>query len=284
MSHSEIRRAVVLGGGGVTGIAWEIGVLAGLSESGISLADHADALYGTSAGAFAATLIASGADIAQRYRDQFEQADFEIAVAMPDDVAQRYNEAVQANYGNAIPLAKAYGHIARTSDPVSPDVRLRVVRHRLGVDRWPNDRLRLTAIDADTGKLVVLDSSSGLSLVEAANASGAVPGIWPMVSAGGRNWIDGGMISAANAELGTGFDRVLVIAPVPESTAGFDSVDAAAAKLRETAEVTVITPNRAAVEAIGPNVFDPSRRGACAHAGLIQAREASAEILARWVA
>jgi NTE family protein len=42
------RRALVLGGGGVTGIAWQIGLLAGLAERGIDLA-AADVIIGTSA-------------------------------------------------------------------------------------------------------------------------------------------------------------------------------------------------------------------------------------------
>lgn len=41
--------ALVLGGGGLTGIGWEIGVLAGLAEAGLDLAD-ADVVIGTSAG------------------------------------------------------------------------------------------------------------------------------------------------------------------------------------------------------------------------------------------
>src|SRR5580692_1925053 len=76
--------------------------------------------------------------------------------------------------------------------------------------------------------LFVLVSASGLTLTEAASASGSVPGVWPMVTAGGRNWIDGGMISAANVQLGEGFDRVIVIAPSATSTNGFDDVEAAA--------------------------------------------------------
>jgi len=35
--QSMSSRALVLGGGGVTGIAWEIGVLAGLAAAGIDL-------------------------------------------------------------------------------------------------------------------------------------------------------------------------------------------------------------------------------------------------------
>ena len=43
-------RALVLGSGGLTGIGWEIGLIAGLAERGIDLA-AADVIIGTSAGA-----------------------------------------------------------------------------------------------------------------------------------------------------------------------------------------------------------------------------------------
>ncbi len=42
------ERAVVIGGGGVAGIAWANGVIAGLADAGIDLTD-ADSYIGTSA-------------------------------------------------------------------------------------------------------------------------------------------------------------------------------------------------------------------------------------------
>ena len=53
------RRALVLSGGGVTGIAWETGLIAGLAGLGIDLA-AADVIIGTSAGWVAGTDIACG--------------------------------------------------------------------------------------------------------------------------------------------------------------------------------------------------------------------------------
>ena len=282
MPPAESTRAVVLGGGGVTGIAWEIGVIAGLREAGVDLG-VADALFGTSAGSFAAVLIASAQDIEKKYAAQFEPDPTEVPAHISPDVMAMYSAAVSAHYGQAVPLAKAYAEIARTSKTIGADVRLGVVRARLGVASWPSDRLHLTALDADTGELVVLDSSSGLTLTEAAAATGAVPGIWPMVSAGGRDWIDGGMISAANVQLGEGFDRVIVIAPSATSMNGFDDVEAAAAKLRDKSEVIVIIPDAPTLEAIGPNVFDPARRGAAAEAGRRQASEAAADVIRQWI-
>jgi NTE family protein len=275
-------RAVILGGGGVTGIAWEIGVVAGLRDAGVDLG-VADALFGTSAGAFAAALIASAQDIERKYAAQFEPDPTEVPAHISPEVMEKYSAAVSANYGQAIPLAKAYSDIARTTETIGSEVRLGVVRARLGIASWPNDRLHFTAIDADTGELVVLDSSSGLTVTEAAAATGAVPGIWPMVSAGGRNWIDGGMISAANVHLGERFDRVIVIAPSATSMNGFDDVETAAAKLRGTSDVVVIIPDAQTLDAIGPNVFDPTRRGAAAEAGRRQASAAAADVIRHWI-
>ena len=50
MTVAKRGRAIVLGGGGVTGIAWEVRVLAGLRSAGVDL--NADAVFGTSAGSF----------------------------------------------------------------------------------------------------------------------------------------------------------------------------------------------------------------------------------------
>ncbi len=56
------RTALVLGGGGITGIAWEVGVLAGLAEAGVDLTG-ADLVVGTSAGSVVGAQVTSGADL-----------------------------------------------------------------------------------------------------------------------------------------------------------------------------------------------------------------------------
>ncbi len=65
-------RALVLGGGGPVGIAWEVGLAAGLAEGGVRLAD-ANRIIGTSAGSFAGAALASGRPAEALVRAQVEQ-------------------------------------------------------------------------------------------------------------------------------------------------------------------------------------------------------------------
>ena len=58
-TNAQRRTALVLGGGGSTGNAWLIGVLAGLAGAGLEV-NAADLIVGTSAGATAAAQL-SGA-------------------------------------------------------------------------------------------------------------------------------------------------------------------------------------------------------------------------------
>ncbi|MGH8917378.1 MAG: patatin-like phospholipase family protein, partial [Actinomycetes bacterium] len=61
-------RALVLGGAGSTGNAWEIGVIAGLHEAGLDVTE-ADLTIGTSAGSTAAAQITSGKQPAELLAD-----------------------------------------------------------------------------------------------------------------------------------------------------------------------------------------------------------------------
>ena len=71
---SDQRTALVLGGGGITGIAWEIGVLAGLAEAGVDLTG-ADLVVGTSAGSVVGAQLTSGAELEAMYAPAAGAAD-----------------------------------------------------------------------------------------------------------------------------------------------------------------------------------------------------------------
>jgi len=58
-----VQRALVLGGGGPVGRAWEVGILKGLQDAGVDVS-QADLLVGTSSGANLATQVCSGKTVA----------------------------------------------------------------------------------------------------------------------------------------------------------------------------------------------------------------------------
>ena len=61
-------KALVLGGGGITGIAWEAGVLAGLIDSGIKM-NQVDKILGSSAGSFVGAILANNQNMQAYYQD-----------------------------------------------------------------------------------------------------------------------------------------------------------------------------------------------------------------------
>jgi NTE family protein len=271
------RLAVILGGGGVTGIAWETGVLLGLEGAGVQLAG-ADAIIGTSAGSFAGTYLATG--VLEKYFDaQFDDEVTELAATMSPETIDAYLKAIADGDGDAERTARGLGRMAMAATTVSVEARAAVVAARLPSADWPDAPLRMTAIDAESGVLHLFDKTSGVPIVTAAAASGAVPGLWPVVTALDRRWIDGGSCSPTNAALGADYDRVVVIAPAADGLPGMRGTHSEVADLVVAGVgVTLIVPDERTTEAVGPNVFDPARRGPAAAAGRLQGAAAATEV------
>ena len=124
-------RALVLGGGGVTGIAWEIGLLHGLAEGGVDVTT-ADTLIGTSAGSVVGTQITSGRSLSELYAEQLEPADAEIGAEFTTRTMVRM--AVPAILpGHPYTKRRRLGRAAARAHPESADARLEVIRSRIGV-------------------------------------------------------------------------------------------------------------------------------------------------------
>ena len=275
-------RALVLGGGGITGIAWELGLLSGLRELGVDLT-AADLIVGTSAGSVVGAQIATGVDVDERYTAQLAPPDGEIAAAMGLGTMLRFGMAMLGSRDPRRVRARI-GRLALATPTVPASERIAVIGRRLPVHDWPERALRVTAVDADTGEFVVLDRNSGVPLVEAVASSCAVPGIWPPVSTGGRRLVDGGMRSPANADLAAGADRVVVLAPITRGVGPLVGVHKQVAELRAGgSRVAVVSPDAEAVTAIGRNVLDPARRAGSARAGRGQARAAAAAVRDVWI-
>jgi NTE family protein len=276
------RRALVLGAGGEAGIAWEVGLLAGLAERGVDLT-AADLIVGTSAGAGVAARINSGVTLAELYEMQLAPADGEIVAEFGPRTIAKYIWAVAPARRNPVRARIRLGRMALRSRTEPAAERRAVVAARLGTHDWPAGNLLITAVDADTGELTTFDSGSGVDLVDAVGASCAVPGIWPPVTINGRRWMDGGMRSPANADLAAGYDRVVVVAPITRGLKPMPSaIDQATELARSCQAVALLAPDAVSIAAFGRNLLDPRTRAPSARAGYAQAAAVRADVAAVW--
>ncbi|MFI8364394.1 patatin-like phospholipase family protein [Streptomyces sp. NPDC085612] len=275
--------ALVLGGGGLTGIGWECGILHGLARAGVDLTT-ADLVVGTSAGSVVGAQLTSGLLTAQElYERQLGDASGETVARLGAGTLARFALAMARSRGDAAAYRRRVGAMALAADTGAEAERRKVLAARLVSHDWPGRRLVVTAVDALTGELEAFDRESGSGLVDAVSASCAVPGVWPPVTVGGRRFVDGGIRSATNADLAAGHERVVVIAPITLGSRLVPSPAAQAARLRAAgAKVLLITPSPAARKAFGHNVLDPARRDPAARAGLAQAAGHVAEAAAVW--
>ena len=277
---APMTSALVLGGGGVTGVAWEIGLLYGLESAGVSLSS-ADAVIGTSAGSVVGALLRSGRSLAELYAGQLAPATSEIAATFGASVMARWVLA-QLLPGSGKVKRRRIGQGALKAHPEPPTERLDVIARRLGMTEWPSGALQVTAVDATTGAFRVLDKDSGVGIVDAVAASCAVPFVWPPVPVNGVPHVDGGVRSATNADLARGADRVVVVAPI---TRAFSKATSPAGQLRRLGagvRSTVLSPDAASRAAIGDNPLDPARRPGAARAGFEQAASVVDQVARVW--
>jgi NTE family protein len=275
------RSALVLGGGGITGIAWELGLLYGLALEGVDLTD-ADLVVGTSAGSVVGAQVRSGTPLAELYEAQLTPPTGEVAATLSRWTMLRLAPAL-LRPGTAEEKRARIGRKAVRANPGDGADRVAVIRHRVPWEEWPERDLRVTAVDADTGEFVVLDRDGGIDLVHAVAASCAVPMVWPPVAAGGRRLVDGGVRSTANVDVADGCDPVVVIAPLPRSLTKATSIAAQLGRIGSTRSA-VLAPDARALADIGRNVLDPARRADAARSGLRQAADVVDEVRAAWSA
>jgi NTE family protein len=274
------RRAVVLGAGGEAGIAWEVGLLAGLAAHGVDLT-AADLVVGTSAGAGVAARMNSGIGLATLYGQQLVSAEGEIVARMgPRAIAgflwatglARHNPArarvrlgrlaVRARTGSAAARrAVVAARSARTTGARTAADHRRGRRHRQVRDvrrqqrRGPGRRGR--------GQL--------------RRAGGLAPGRHQRAALDGRR-----MRSPANADLsrvrprrGRGADHA-GLKPMPSVT------DQLTELARSCQAVAVVAPDAASVAGFGRNLLDTRTRAPSARAGYAQAAAVRPDVAAVW--
>ena len=282
--------ALVLGGGGVLGVAWEIGLLNGLQEEGIDVGG-ADLIVGTSAGSIVGTQIGLGKTLLELMAEQREPDDGRIGTLMagidPGSTLQLFmrwagiKEITQA-------ICAEIGAAALAAKTVSEAEWVAYFEDHIGEEQWPEQTLRLTAVECDSGAFEVWDRDSGVPLARAAASSCAVPGLFPPVTIHGRRYTDGGVRSGTSADLASGFDAVLIVAPIGARPDGIDPLlgseaRAEAEALRaQGASVELVFPDAAALEGIGINRMDASRRDKAAAGGVAQGRSLASHLAESW--
>lgn len=282
-------RGLVLAGGGVSGIAWELGVITALQRAGIDLR-QADVVVGTSAGSVVGVQLTGGTSLDDVINEQLLPAhqsseraaglDYTHFVQMVMDQFQKHGMNPQA-------IRAGIGEEAQKAKTPSAEDRLAIIAARLPTQDWPAQKLLITAVDAENGEFVVFDRDSGVSLVEAVAASCAVPLVWPPVRINGRLYIDGGMRSGTNADLASGTDRVVILVPMTQaanepSILGSNLQEERAQLERQGSRVMVISADEQSIAAMGPNILDPAYRADSARAGLRQGEELAEKLGVFW--
>jgi NTE family protein len=294
------ERALVLGGAGSAGNAWEIGVIAGLFEAGLDVTE-ADLTIGTSAGSTAAAQITSGIQPAELLAS--------ILAAAPQP-----RTGPVGSDGGRVPIGPAADHMENTSGIIgaaedAADMRRRMgaaalemdaasdgsgqtqwratVAARLPSQHWPQRPLLIPAVDAHTGEPVVFDRHSGVDLVDAVAASTSNGFGVPPYSIGGNRYINGGYRRNENADLAAGYGRVLVLSPFGgRSRHPLEWGMHLAAQVDELrargSRVETIFPDSNSEHMFGANAMDLSLRPPAARAGYDQGRALAEQLTEFW--
>ncbi|MGD9620105.1 MAG: patatin-like phospholipase family protein [Mycolicibacterium sp.] len=280
-------RALVLAGGGLAGIAWEIGVLLGISEERPDAARallDSDVLLGTSAGSAVAAQIGSGLPLAELFERQAgsgQTREMHPGVSV-EAISELFLTAMLTAGESKAQKLQQIGAVAldvsRRSESVPEPVRKSVIAHRLPSHQWPDRTLRVTGIDIATGELVVFDKESGVGLVDAVAASCAVPGAWPPVTIGDRRFMDGGVSSAVNMSAVRDCDVAVALVP-----SGADAPSPWGLTTRAEIDAfpgatLAVFADSGSLAAFGSNSLDPACRVPSAAAGRIQGRREAARV------
>lgn len=279
-----MRRALVLAGGGLAGIAWETGILRGIGEEAPAAAAAllaSDVLLGTSAGSTVAAQLSSDMSLEQLFARQLSDTSHEIHPGVSvDGITALFLDAVMTPGATKEQKLQKIGAVAAATETVDEAVRREVIAHRLPSHAWPARDLRITGIEIATGELVVFDRGSGIELVDAVAASCAVPGAWPPVTVAGRRYMDGGVGSSVNMSAVSDCDTAIVLVPsAPDAPSPWGA--GTAQEIADFAGTTVaVFADADALEAFGPNPLDPACRAPSAQAGRAQGRREAARIAA----
>lgn len=285
------RTAIVLGGGGLTGQAYEAGVLAALQEATGFDARSADLIVGTSAGSQVGAGLRFGlaapdlkAHIAGEPLSREGQEIFDSIGPVPDlpqpFPRPRFQIPSPRVIGGSVlrPWRSRHRLIASLLPLGSFDLEPyeEVFRRFTGTD-WCDRDLWIVGARLPICERVVFGRDEGLEcdVPRAVSASCSIPGIMAPIKIGDHLYIDGGIHSPTNADLvaGQDYDEVIVVSPMSASTQSITRgrvnpmrmycramLGKEVRKVRRTGgRVRVFQPGSAAQQVMGVNALDEAR-------------------------
>ena len=294
------KRALVLAGAGAAGNAWELGLIAGLSDAGLDVTG-ADLIVGTSAGSTVAAQVTSGTGPAELYASILAEvpqpqtghagSDKGRAPSLSGPTYMDWSNQIIAAAEDASDMRRRMGAAALDMDAGDGSSQARwraIVSSRLPSQDWPQQPLLIAAVDAQTGEPVVFDRHSGIDLVDAVAASTS-NGFGPFgpYLIGERRFINGGYRRSENADLAAGYGRVLVLSPFGGRTRmplewGMDLATQVAELRAGGSTVETVFPDAGAGDVFDANALDPSTRPQAARGGYDQGRALAERLAEIW--
>lgn len=276
---------LVLGGGGITGAAYEMAALMALELATGWNPNRAEVVIGTSAGAYVAALVRG---------DRLDLDSLVRPNDTRDDVAARISAHVFVRRPGVkvgtwiqrglLPGLRRPGLTFLLGCPATWDASGLAgwVRDQIGdkADSWPEDPTVVTAFDTNTRRRVAFgtEGAPDVTLAEAVAASSAIPLFFRPFPINGHLYVDGGVVSGTHADLLLGnpnpLDLVVILAPMAASedregawfhermfdrvgrTALQAEIDTISSAWPET-EILVFRPPPPVLNAMRPNPMDP---------------------------
>jgi NTE family protein len=290
------KRALVLAGGGAAGNAWEIGLVAGLSDAGLDVTD-ADLIIGTSAGSTVAAQITSGTRPGELYAAILAEVPQPQSGPAGSDRGRTRNfsgrsylewsDGIIGSAADASDMRRRMGAAALDMDASDGSSQTRwrdIVAARLPSRHWPQQPVLITAVDAYTGEPVVFDRDSGIDLVDAVAASTSAMTPYRI---GEDRYINGGYRRSENADLAAGYGRVLVLSPFGGRSRmplewGMDLATQVDELRAGGSRVETVFPDGGAGDVFDANALNPSTRRPAARGGYDQGRALAERLAETW--